>query len=192
MLRSLRYLIRLRVLPWRVAWFHWRAYRLATQIGDDFSLRSATRPEDLATLLELAGDRRHVVELGTGTAWTAISLATARADREVVTYDPVLRAERERYLALVSPRVRARVRFTNEPGSTGPRDGVEVDLLSIDSTHERQVVLDEMDAWRPALRAGALVVLDDFAHPDFPGVREAVHELGLNGAQHGTLFVSAA
>ncbi len=143
-------------------------------------------------MLELAGDRRQVVELGTGTAWTAISLAVAQADREVTTYDPVLRVERERYLALVGPRVRARVRFVNEPGSSGPRDGMEVDLLYVDSAHERRVILDELDAWRPALRTGALVVFDDFTHPEFPGVREAVRELGLSGTQRGTLFVSAA
>lgn len=46
-----------------------------------------------------------------------------------------------------------------------------------------------MRAWRPALTPGALVVFDDHTHPDFPGVREAVEELGLGGAQHGTLFV---
>jgi len=110
-----------------------------------------------------------------------LPLATAHADRGVMTYDPVLRIERERYLALVSPSVRARVRFVNEPGSTGPRDGMEVDLLNLDSAHERQVALDELGAWRPALRPGALVVLDDFTHPEFPGVREAVRELGVTG-----------
>jgi hypothetical protein len=131
-----------------------------------------------------------VVELGTGTAWTAISLAIAENDRDVVTYDPVLRVERERYLALADQSARNRVVFVDEQGSTGPRDGAKVNLLYIDSAHERQVVLDELEAWRPALAPGAVVVLDDFTHPEFPGVREAVRELGLNGAQHGTLFVA--
>ena len=34
-----------------------------------------------------------------------------------------------------------------------------------------------------------MIVFDDYTHPDFPGVREAVTELGLQGEQRGTLFV---
>jgi hypothetical protein len=67
---ELSFLIALRALPPRVALFQWRARRLALRIGDRFSLVSATRPQDLAELMSLARGRRHVVELGTGTAWT--------------------------------------------------------------------------------------------------------------------------
>jgi predicted O-methyltransferase YrrM len=187
--RELRYLIRLRVLPWRVALFDWRAHRLASRIGDRFSLVSATRPEDLALLLGLARGRLHVVELGTGTGWTALALALHDARREVITYDPVYRPERNRYLELVDPTVRQRITFVEAPGSSGPPDERTIDLLYVDSTHGRQETIEELRAWRPALAPEALVVLDDFNHPDFPGVREAVHELGLSGQQRGTLFV---
>ena len=178
---ELRYALTLRALPRPVAWFHWRARRLARRTGDRFSLTSATRSGDLALLLELAGGRRRVVELGTGTAWTALALALADPLREVITYDPVVRHERDRYLELVDPAVRTRIALLEEPGSAGPRDEHPIDLLYLDSSHGR--------AWQPALGPGALVVLDDYPHPDFPGVREAVSELGLDGTQRGTLFV---
>ncbi|HTQ68734.1 MAG TPA: class I SAM-dependent methyltransferase [Solirubrobacteraceae bacterium] len=177
------------MLPARVASFQWRARRVASRTGDSFSLVSATRPDDLATLLRLARDRRRVVELGTGTGWTAIALALPDADREVITYDPVHRPERERYLSLAPARVRGQITFVDEPGVVGPRGQRAVELLYVDSAHGRQDTIDELNAWQPALAPGATVVLDDFTHPEFPGVREAVRELGLQGTQVGTLFV---
>ena len=187
--RELRYLIGLRALPLRVARFDWRAHRLASRIGDEFSLVSATRPADLAVLLDLAGGRRRVVELGTGTGWTAVALALHDSAREVITYDPIHRPERERYLELVDRQVRERITFVQAPGSSGPQGPHEVELLYVDSAHGRRDTIEELQAWRPALAPDALAVLDDFTHPDFPGVREAVAELGLGGEKRGTLFV---
>jgi predicted O-methyltransferase YrrM len=180
---------RLRVLPPRVASFHWRARRVAARAGDQFSLVSATRPADLGQLLELARGRRRVVELGTATAWTAISLAISDPARQVTSFDPVERPERQRYLSLVGAGVRRRVELVTAPGASGPRAPGPVDLLYIDSSHERQETIDELRAWQPVLGGGALVVLDDYDHPQYPGVREAVRELGLSGEQLGTLFV---
>lgn len=130
-----------------------------------------------------------MVELGTGTAWTTLALALADPRREVVSYDPIARGERDRYLALVRPDVRARVQLITEPGSAGPESGEPVDLLYVDSSHTRQGTIEELQAWRGALPAGALVVFDDYTHEDYPGVREAVAELGLAGNRQGTLFV---
>jgi hypothetical protein len=47
----------------------------------------------------------------------------------------------------------------------------------------------EVRAWRRALREGSVVVLDDYAHADFPGVREAVQELDLPGRAEGSVWV---
>jgi predicted O-methyltransferase YrrM len=189
LLSELRYSMQLRALPPRVAWFQSRARRVARRSADQFSLSSATRPADLALLLRLARRRRRVVELGTGTAWTTIALALADRQREVTTYDPIARAERERYLGLVAPEVQRRITFVAAPGSTAPDECQPIDLLYIDSSHEREQTTLEFRAWRPALAPGAFVVFDDYIHPDFPGVREAVAELGLDGERHGTLFV---
>ncbi len=133
-----------------------------------------------------------MVELGTGTALTTISLALADPGRRVTSFDPIVRPERERYLRLVGPRARARIELVEAPGERGPRPGQRVDLLFVDSSHERERTVRELDAWRPALTPGAIVAVDDYDHPDFPGVREAVTQLDLPGEQQGTLFVSRA
>ena len=46
-----------------------------------------------------------------------------------------------------------------------------------------------MLAWRPVLAPGATVAFDDYANPDYPGVREAIAELGLAGERRGAMFV---
>jgi predicted O-methyltransferase YrrM len=167
-----------------------RARIAAVRADDQFSLMSATRPADMAVLLELARDRQNVVELGTGTGWTALSLALADPGRSVVTYDPIDRPERELYSRLAGARARRQVNFVHAPGADGPRDDdVAIELLYIDSDHERQATIRELEAWRPVLRTGAIVVFDDYDNSNYPGVRDAVRELGLAGEQHGTLFV---
>lgn len=176
-------------LPPRVAWFQLRARRLARRTDDVFSLSSVTRPGDLRTLLRAARGRHRVVELGTATGWTAISLALADSRRTVQSCDIAEREEPQRYLELVGGDVRARIELAVRSGSDGPPDDAPVDLLYIDSSHERAQTIDEVRAWRPVLRPGAVIVFDDYTHPGFPGVREAVAELGLSGDQRGTLFV---
>lgn len=191
MAAELRYAVCLRQLPSRVALFQWRAHRLARRTGEPFSLDSATRPGNLAVLLGLAGGRRLVVELGTATAWTAFSLALADPERQVISYDPYEHPERERYLGLVDADTRRRVRFVAAAGDTGPGDERRpVQMLYIDSSHDRDQTIAEVNAWRPALAAGAVVVFDDYDHLEYPGVREAVEALGLSGDRVGSsLFV---
>jgi predicted O-methyltransferase YrrM len=182
-------LLALRALPPRVALFQWRARRLASRLGDDFGPLSATRPEKLAALLTLARDRRRVVELGTACGWTAISLALADRTRVVTSYDPIERSELDHYLSLVGPRVRRRLMFIRAPGADGPRSDGIVELLYVDSTHELEDTVREVRAWLPALAYDALLVFDDFTHPDYPGVREALEELKLDGEEYDGMFV---
>jgi predicted O-methyltransferase YrrM len=187
--RELSFLVALRVLPPKVAVFQWRARRLASHSGDEFSRASATRPAKLATLLRLAEDRRCIVELGTATGWTSISLLLAAPRRMVVSYDFVHRPQLDLYLNLVSAEVRRRLRFICAEGEAGPRADMQVDLLYIDSSHEREATIREVHAWQPVLLDGALIVFDDYAHDEYPGVSEAVHELGLDGYERDGLFV---
>jgi predicted O-methyltransferase YrrM len=176
-------------LPPRVAVFQARARRLAWRTGDMFSLTSVTRPADLRALLALARGRHRVVELGTATGWTAISLALADPARTVSTLDVVTREEPHRYLQLVNGSVRRRIELEIRDGAQGPLDPVPVDLLYIDSSHDRASTIAEVLAWRPVMAPGATVAFDDYGHPDYPGVREAIAELGLPGERRGTMFV---
>jgi predicted O-methyltransferase YrrM len=185
-----RRLLSLRVLPPRIRLFYWRAHRHARRTGDQFSLASAARPGELAGLLSLARQRRAVVELGTGTAWSAIALALADGGRRVISYDPSVRPQRDRYLDLVRASVRARIELRERPDSDGPQPGdPPVELLFIDSSHDRNSVLCAFRAWRHALAPGAIVAFHDYDHPVYPGVRQAVAELQLVGRESGGLFV---
>ena len=178
------------MLPRPVAWFCWRARRRARRTHDHFSLESAARPRELAELLELAAGRLSVFELGTGTAWSAIALALDEGARHVVSYDPCVRPEREGYLALAGRAARERIELRAEPDTAGPRSGdPDVELLFIDSAHDRESVLGAFGAWRAALAPGAVVVFHDHGHPGYPGVAEAVAELGLRGRESGGVFV---
>ncbi|MEA2217368.1 MAG: Methyltransferase domain [Solirubrobacteraceae bacterium] len=184
-----RFLLALRVLPPSVALFFLRAWRYAHRRGDEFSLSSSIRPSELAALLRLARGRQSVVELGTGTGWSAIALALADRKRRVVTYDPCARTERDAYLARAWPSVRTRIELRHEPDSTGPRGDEDVELLFIDSSHDRDSVVTAFHAWHDSLLPGAIVVFHDYEHPGHPGVRDAVVDLGLDGQQHGGLYV---
>jgi predicted O-methyltransferase YrrM len=187
--REVRFLAELRFLPLRVALFQWRAWRLAWRTEDGFSPLSRTQPRKLAVLLSAASGHRHIVELGTGTGWTAISLALADRERVVLSYDPIQRPERERYLRLVSPETQRRLTFVSGSGDQGPQGSEMVGLLYIDSSHHRGDTIREIEAWRPVLEEGSLVVFDDFRNPEYPGVEEAVRHLGLEGKEQCGLFV---
>ena len=179
-------LTQLRVLPRRVAWFHLRARLYARRSGDGFSLVSSVPPGNLALLLALAGGRRSVAELGTASAWTSIALALALPERRVVTFDPVPRPARDAYLELAGADVRARIEFVAAPGAAAPRPA---EFLYIDSSHEREETIAEVRAWRPLMAPGAVIVFDDYGHPHYPGVGEAIRELGLSGEVAGPFFV---
>jgi SAM-dependent methyltransferase len=177
-------------LPPSVALFYLRAWRLRGRIGDVFSLRAVTKPRELVPLLRAAGDSELVVEIGTGTAWTTIALALARPGRRVVSLDPVRRRrKRRRYLALVDPSVAARVELVHGAGHEVPADIDGVDFLFIDGAHDRDSTLATFQAWRPRLRPGATVAFHDYDNPRWPGVSEAVRDLGLRGRVHHHLFV---
>jgi predicted O-methyltransferase YrrM len=140
-------------------------------------------------LIKLARGRRKVAELGTGTAWTAIALALADGERRVMTCDPIIRAERDLYLSLVGAGVRERIELLTVPGSVAARTAPSMDMVFIDSSHERSETISEFQAWYPLLGTAGIVAFHDFGHPLYPGVAEAVRELGLEGEASGGVFV---
>jgi predicted O-methyltransferase YrrM len=153
-----------------------------------FSVVSAIRPVELRALVVLARGRKAVFELGTGTGWSTIALALADNERRVVSYDPVVRHEREKYFGMVPPGVRERIELREEPDTSGPRQDEAVEMLFIDSSHDRESLTAAFQAWRNALTQDAIVAFHDYEHPDYPGVREAIHELELAGEQKAGIF----
>lgn len=182
-----------RGLPPRIARFQLRALRLARKLGDDFAWHSATRPADVREILRLAAGRRRVAELGTATGWTAASLVLGEPLRTVVTFDPVVQEHRDEYMGLLGDSDRERIRFLKMPGAEGPAYLEHPpEFLFIDSTHDRAGTVAEVRAWQPHLARGALIVLHDYGNPAFPGVAQAVADLGLEGDVRGGCFVSLA
>ena len=186
----LRYRLALRGLPRAVRRFHVRARRRARELGDDFSLSSASPPRDVAQILALARGAHEVVEIGTGTAWTTIALALADQERHIVSYDPIAWEHRSRYLELVPPEVGGRIELVEgfgEPGANGRTE--PVDFLFIDSSHDRAETMATFRAWEAHLAPGAAVAFHDFDHPSYPGVAEAIAELRLDGTVEGPIYV---
>jgi predicted O-methyltransferase YrrM len=180
----------MRDLPVRVAFFRARARRLALRSADEFTLHSVTSAREVGELLKAARGARNVVELGTGTAWTAIALALADGSRRVVSYDVVPRAERERYLALAGRSARGRIVLVDGPAGAGPRAGAAApDFVFLDSSHERAETIETFEVWRAALAPGGAVAFHDYDDARYPGVTEAIRELGLNGEARGHLFL---
>jgi len=55
--------------------------------------------------------------------------------------------------------------------------GLPVGLLFVDGDHTREGARLDIEAWAPHLAPGAVIAVDDYHHPDWPGVAEAVDEL---------------
>jgi hypothetical protein len=176
-------------LPPRVSAFYLRGVRTARRIGDQWTLDVAARPRELAALLRIARGQTRVAEIGTGTAWTAISLALSDPGRLVLSYDIQARPERERYLSLIPRQARDRIRLLDRPGGTGPDPAPEVDLVFIDSSHEKAETMATFETWNRSLASDGIVCLHDYQDPAYPGVTEAVEALGLEGQKEGKLFV---
>ncbi len=186
--RSLaRLLLATRALPARAAWFQARAMLRAARLGDDWALQSSTRPADVAALLELGRGRHRAVELGTATGWTSGALLLAEPRRRLTSHDPVVRQHRDAYLALLPSSARERLELVARPGHQAGGDGIE--LLFVDSSHDREATVAEVRAWRPRMAPGGLVVLHDYGNPAYPGVAEAVADLELDGRPHAGLYV---
>jgi predicted O-methyltransferase YrrM len=176
-------------LPRPVASFWVRALRRAKASNDTWSIDVACRPAELLVLLDALSGARRVAEIGTAAAWTTSCITLARPDREVHSWDVEAHPERERYLALLAPADRARVHLHDRPGGLGPADPPAVDAVFIDSSHEREETIATFRTWEPALSPGGIVAFHDWEDDAYPGVTEAVRELGLLGEARGHLFV---
>lgn len=184
----------LRELPWlaklpaNVAVFYLRAVWTAWRSGDTYSLIVSTRPQDASTLLRLAEGHDRVIELGTATGWTTAAFAIADERRRVESYDPEVRPERERYLALAGA-ARARIELHQERAERAAPEPASAGLVFIDCAHDRETTRDAFRTFEPAVRPGGAVAFHDYGHPRFRGVFQAVEELGLRGVVSGGMFI---
>jgi predicted O-methyltransferase YrrM len=182
-------MLALRLLPRRAALFYVRASFRALRLDDRWSFWSTLPPLELSTLVELARGRKTVVELGTGTAWTAVVLALSEPQRVVRSYDTLEKPHRAAYLRLADPEARGRIVLLQGRGEEAEPPPEPIDLLYVDSNHDRAVVRQSFDRWRDSIASGGFAAFDDYVNDAYPGVREAVSELGLEGRTVGRLFI---
>lgn len=60
-------------------------------------------------------------------------------------------------------------------------DGNPVGLLYVDGDHTKEGAKRDILSWSPHLAPGARIAVDDYGHPDWPGVGQAVDELVAEG-----------
>src|SRR5581483_1404158 len=167
-------------LPDEVVRFRRRAILVARLLRDELAVTGSAVPRDLAALLDLVRDARHVVELGTAAGWTALSVALVNPACRVLTLDDTHKKRRHAYSILVPKDVRSRVEFRTERAELGCGAIRDVDVLFVDvGWHSLEETRDPFLAWEPAVRTGGTVVFHDYRRPDFPGVAAAIDELGL-------------
>lgn len=60
-------------------------------------------------------------------------------------------------------------------------EGPLIGLLFVDADHSAQGARDDVVFWAPELAPSAVIAVDDYGHPDWPGVAEAVDGLVAEG-----------
>ena len=75
-------------------------------------------------------------------------------------------------------------------------DGPPIGLLFVDGDHSESGARRDIEVWAPHLAEGARIAVDDYGHPDWPGVKAAVDALVDEGVLepvevfHGALAVT--
>lgn len=166
------------------------------------NVRGATPDEIGITLADLAAQvsaDRSIVEVGVFQGRTALLMAWGAAQGHGAhvwgvdaweladnTYAPPFKTVESRNAAAYNvkatgyhDRVTLVQGFSLETAEvwTGPPIG----LLFIDGDHTRDGARSDVLAWARHLAPGAVIALDDYGHPDWPGVAQAVEELVTEG-----------
>lgn len=165
-------------------------------------IRGATPDEIAFTLADFAKAvpaDQEIVELGVFQARTAVIMAwgaslgngahvTAIDPWELTgnVYDPPFTSASTRGMAEYNierlgygDKVKLRHAFSEFIADSWTEDApfVQVGLLFVDGDHTKGGARRDIEAWAPHLAPGAVIAVDDYGHPDWPGVAQAVDEL---------------
>lgn len=165
-------------------------------------VRGATPDEigmALADFASLVTPDREIVELGVFNGRTALIMAWGAAqgggahvtavdpwDTEGNVYDPPFTDAESRVWADYwvrtlgySDRIDLVQGFSQDVGADW--SGKPVGLLFVDGDHTKEGARRDIETWAPHLAPGARIAVDDYGHPDWPGVGQAVDELVAEG-----------
>lgn len=166
------------------------------------NVRAAT-PEDVMTALadfaaQVPADQE-IVELGVFQGRTALQMAWGASqghgahvtgvdawDLPGNTYgppftDPESKAWARHHVTSLgySGRITLIQEFASDAAAVYP--GPPVGLLFVDDDHSYAGARRALESWAPHLAPGARIAVDDYGHPDWPGVKEAVDALVAEG-----------
>jgi hypothetical protein len=165
-------------------------------------VRGATPDDILITLADFAtqvSPEHEIVELGVFQGRSALQLAWGARQGlgahvtgvdpwalEGNVYDPPFTDDGSRRWALhwvqslgYSRDISLINAFSHDVAATW--QGKPVGLLYVDGDHTKEGARRDIVAWAPHLAEGARIAVDDYGHPDWPGVGEAVDELVAEG-----------
>lgn len=170
-------------------------------------VRGATPDEIGMTLADYAlqvPEDQEIVELGVFQGRTALIMAWGATqghgahvtaidpwDLEGNVYDPPFTdADSKRWAEYrirelgYSDRIRLIQGFSHDEAAVWPyagEHGKRVGLLYVDGDHTKEGARRDIEVWAPHLAEGAVIAVDDYGHPDWPGVGQAVDELVAEG-----------
>lgn len=141
----------------------------------------------IGELVEALAERPilRVVDLGAGSGTTAGAVFAARPEAacECYTYD--ISPEAVEWARLFVENIGYSHRWSGVV-----RDSVEaagmwadgsVDLLMLDTSHQYEPTVRELEVWRPKISAGGWLWCHDYTGPDFAGVSQAIDEAVARG-----------
>jgi len=170
------------------------------------NVRAATPEDVMMALADLASQvppGLEIVELGVFQGRTALQLAWGAEqgngnhvtaidpwDLEGNVYDPPFTDRGSRIQAFhnveslgYADKIDLMPGFSHEVAAVwGMRDPARpVGLLYVDGDHTEEGARRDIVAWAPHLAPGAVIAVDDYGHPDWPGVGRAVDALVAEG-----------
>jgi predicted O-methyltransferase YrrM len=166
------------------------------------NVRAATPEDVMVALADLASQvpaDQEIVELGVFQGRTALQLAwgAAQGNGAHVTaidpwdlpgnvYDPPFTDEESRRWAFhwvsslgYADKIELAQAFSQD--AAGRYTGRPVGLLYVDGDHTKEGARRDIEMWAVHLAPGARIAVDDYGHPDWPGVGQAVDELVAEG-----------
>lgn len=134
---------------------------------------------DVNTLHELASmlpDNPIIVNIGACFGTSVLSMLEARPDAYIFSVDISPCPDEAHHIALAGlsdPCHVVRVLGPSQQvGHWWPR--ASVDMVFVDGAHDYDAVRDDIEAWKPVVREGGLLVFHDYDKPICPKVKPAV------------------
>lgn len=143
-------------------------------------------PDELTRLMELATGRE-VLEVGAFMGLSAWGMAqTAKSVTSVDTFRAHTDGQRQADdITTLAAYQKAVERFDNvkypyvgtSEQAWRVADHIQFDMIFIDAMHDYENVKADIARWWPRVRDGGVFAMHDYAHGDFPGVKQAADEV---------------